>query len=136
MLEIFLNFNGNHFSQRNYLQYRIINCFCIFYHELWPTIYLVLVHLLYNENCKRHWCGKRTYWVNIGCILIIIGSRGLHEVFIKLLFLRGKLEIKIAHRLNASVMCKSYFENSGLSLYLKVLILFKTTQLNLFNRMN
>ena len=52
--------------------------------------------------------------MNIGCILIIIGSRGLLEVFIKLLFFRGKLEIKIARRLNASVIRKSYFVNNGL----------------------
>ena len=56
--------------------------------------------------------------MNIGCILIIIGSRGLLEVFIKLLFLKGKLEIKIAHRLNASVIHKSYFEYNGLELKL------------------
>lgn len=58
--------------------------------------------------------------MNIGCILIIIGSRGLLEVFIKLLFLKGKLEIKIAHRLNASVIRKSYFVHNGLELKLRI----------------
>ena len=57
--------------------------------------------------------------MNIGCILIIIGSRGLLEVFIKLLFLKGKLEIKIAHRLNASVIRKSYFVYNGLKLKIR-----------------
>ena len=57
--------------------------------------------------------------MNIGCILIIIGSRGLLEVFIKLLFLKGKLEIKIAHRLNASVIRKSYFVYNGLEIKLR-----------------
>ena len=71
--------------------------------------------------------------MNIGCILIIIGSRGLLEVFIKLLFFRGKLEIKIARRLNASVIRKSYFVNSGSKHEVRIMASCKRIKNKIFN---